>query len=95
MVDVKKRPIVVPDLIQQATYVAENQLDAAERFLVAAEDTFNQLGKMPQLGKQTQFSNPRLLGIRQYPVSGFKNHLIFYRNTSEAVEILRIPQFSS
>ena len=75
MVDVKKRPIVIQDLIQQAIYIADDQLDAAERFLSAAEETFQQIGKLPQLGKLTQFSNPKLVGIRQYPVSGFKNYV--------------------
>ena len=43
MAEVKKRPIVIRDLIEQATYIAEDNLDAAERFLVAAEETFQLL----------------------------------------------------
>ena len=74
----------------QATYIAEDNLDAAERFLVAAEETFQLLGRMPGIGKLCRFSNPQLSAIRQYPVKGFKNYLIFYRATDSEVEVLRV-----
>jgi toxin ParE1/3/4 len=90
MAEVNKRPIVIRDLIDQATYIAEDNLDAAERFLVAAEETFQLLGRMPGMGKLCRFSNPQLLGIRQYPIKGFKNYLIFYRGTDSEVEVLRV-----
>lgn len=90
MVEVNKRPIVIRDLIEQATYIAENNLDAAERFLVAAEETFQFLGRMPGIGKLCRFSKLQLLDIRQYPVKGFKNYLIFYRATDSEVEVLRV-----
>ena len=74
----------------QATYIAEDNLDAAEGFLVAAEKTFQLLGRMPGIGKLCRFSNPQLSGIRQYPIKGFKNYLIFYRATDSEVEVLRV-----
>jgi toxin ParE1/3/4 len=90
MAKVNKRPIVIRDLIEQATYIAQDNLEAAESFLVAAEETFQLLGRMTGIGKLCRFSNPQLLGIRQYPVKGFKNYLIFYRATDSEVEILRV-----
>ncbi len=90
MAEVNKRPIVIRDLIEQATYIAEDNLDAAERFLVAAEETFQLLGRMPGMGKRCKFSSPQLLGIRQYAIKGFKNYLIFYRATDSEVEVLRV-----
>lgn len=47
MSNVNKRPQVIRDLIDLATYIAEDNLDASDRFLNAAENTFQQLGKMP------------------------------------------------
>lgn len=90
MAEVNKRPIVIRDLIEQATYIAQDNLDAAERFLVAAEETFQLLGRMPGIGKFCRFSNPQLSDIRQYPVRGFRNCLIFYRVTESKVEVLRV-----
>ena len=48
MAEVNKRPIVIRDLIEQATYIAEDNLDAAERFLVAAESAIAQPANLNQ-----------------------------------------------
>ena len=53
MGEIYKRPQVIQDLIEIATYIANNDLDSSDRFLKAAEETFKQLGKMPQSGKKS------------------------------------------
>jgi toxin ParE1/3/4 len=45
MFAIKKRPQVIRDLIDLATYIAEESLDVSDRFLIAAETTFKQLAK--------------------------------------------------
>ena len=90
MANVQKRPIVIRDLIEQADYIAENNLDVAERFLRAAESKFQKIGSFPQIGKPLDVCSPRLAGLRQYPVKGFKNCLIFYRTIDSRVEIIRV-----
>jgi len=90
MGEIRKRPQVIRDLIDLATYIAENNLDQSDRFLHGAEETFKQLGLMPQLGKQCQFDNSRLQNIRQIAVKGFKKYLIFYQITAGGVEIIRV-----
>lgn len=88
---VKKRPQVIRDLIDLATYIAEDNLEASDLFLQAAEETFKQLEKMPQMGKLTQFSNPSLAGVRQQAIKGFRKYLVFYfLIDDEGVEILRV-----
>ena len=84
------RPQVIRDLIDLATYIAENNLDSSDRFLYAAEETFKQLGQMPKLGKQCQFKNSRLQNVRQIAVKGFRKYLIFYQITTGEVEIIRV-----
>jgi toxin ParE1/3/4 len=61
MAKIDKRPIVIRDLIEQATYIAEDNLDASDHFLMAAEDTFNFLGTMPAIGKPSGFTHPKLV----------------------------------
>ncbi|MBD2563351.1 MULTISPECIES: type II toxin-antitoxin system RelE/ParE family toxin [Nostoc] len=90
MSDVSKRPQVIRDLIELATYIAEDNLEASDRFLAAAETTFKQLGKMPGMGKPCQFSHPNLAGVRQQAIKGFKNYLVFYLPSDSGVEILRV-----
>ena len=51
MTSIQKHPQVIRDLIELATYIAEGNMDASDRFLVAAEETFKQLGEMPKMGK--------------------------------------------
>lgn len=87
---VVKRPIVIRDLITLATYIADNNMDISDNFLVAAETTFQQLGNFPQLGKSCQFNHPELAGIRQKAIKGFNNYLVFYRLIQDGVEIIRI-----
>jgi toxin ParE1/3/4 len=76
--NLSKRPIVVQDPIDHATYIAANNLDAGDRFLYAAEATFQRLAELPAIGKLSGFSHPQLTDIRQYPIKGFRNYLIFY-----------------
>ena len=90
MGEIRKRLQVIRDLIDIATYIAENNLDNSDRFLFAAEETFQQLGQIPQLGKRCQFSNPRLQNIRQISVKGFRKYLVFYQVSGTDVEIIRV-----
>lgn len=90
MGEVNKRPQVIRDLIEIATYLAEDSLNVFDRFLLAAEATFKQVAKMPEIGKICQFTHPQLANIRQQSIKGFKNYLIFYRSTESGVEIVRV-----
>jgi toxin ParE1/3/4 len=87
MGNVIKHPIVIRDLIELATYIADDNIDVSEKFLTAAETTFKQLGNFPQLGKSCQFSNLELVDIRQKAIKGFDRYVIFYRIIAEGVEI--------
>jgi len=78
MAQLIKRAVVIQDLIDIATYISRDNLDAGDRFLYAAEATFQQIAKLPGIGKLSGFSHPKLIQIRQYPVKGFKNYLIYY-----------------
>ncbi|MCC5667711.1 type II toxin-antitoxin system RelE/ParE family toxin [Nostoc sp. CHAB 5784] len=65
MFEIKKRPQVIRDLIDLATYIAQDNLDVSDRFLTAAEATFKQLAKTSAIGKPCQFIHPNLAEIRQ------------------------------
>jgi toxin ParE1/3/4 len=90
MGEVNKRPQVIRDLIELATYIAADNVDASDRFLIAAETTFKQLAKMPGMGKLCQFSDSKLVNVHQQSIKGFRNYLVFYRPTDSGVEILRV-----
>ena len=90
MTSIQKRPQVIRDLIELATYMAEDNMDASDRFLVATEETSKQLAQTPNMGKRCQFSHPNLIDVRQQAIKGFRRYLIFYRLIDSEVEILRV-----
>ncbi len=79
------------DIDEHFTYLAEEgSLDTAARFLAATESGFQALLEMPELGAPRSFANPKLQGLRMWPIPGFEKHLIFYRPVTRGIEIVRI-----
>jgi toxin ParE1/3/4 len=85
-----KRAIVIQDIITIATYISNDNLDAGDRFIYAAEATFQQIAKLPKIGKISGFSHPEITQVRQYPIKGFKNYLIFYRLQTDEIDVMRV-----
>ena len=90
MPEISKHPIVIRDLIELATAIAKDNLSAAERFLILAEETFKLLDKLPGIGQPTDLSDPKFADVRQHPMEGFRRYLVFYRTTDRGIEILRV-----
>jgi toxin ParE1/3/4 len=91
MARVIKRVAAKRDLMDHFVFFGENaSVDVARRFLHAANVSFQVLAKMPELGAQRNFRNPRFSSVRAWPVKGFERYLIFYRPLTDGVEILRV-----
>ena len=90
MPHVTRKPEVRRDLIGIADNIARNSLDAALRFLEAAEKSFEFLSRNPEIGHPCEFENHEAAGIRAWRVDGFENHLIFYRPVKRGVDIVRV-----
>ena len=73
------------DLDDQFRIIAENNLDAAKRFLTAAEDAISLLARMPDMGVSVSLNQ-----MRFWPIARFRNHLIFYRSIPDGIEIVRV-----
>ena len=78
------------DLAEHAAIIAREDPVAAERFLQAAEQTFESLARMPHLGRRRGFSNPLLKGIRSWRIRGFPKILIFYKTVDAGIEVIRV-----
>jgi len=87
---IQKTPQAAADLSDIASYIAEDNLDAAERFLDAAEEAFALLASMPSMGRAVNFQSPAAQGIRVWRVRGFERYLIFYRAVAHGIEIVRV-----
>jgi toxin ParE1/3/4 len=71
-------------------FIARDNADAATRVVEAAYETFQTLAANPEMGRLRKFRNPRLRGIRSWCISGFENYVIFYRGTSNGIQVLHI-----
>jgi toxin ParE1/3/4 len=45
---------------------------------------------MPGLGTRWASDRPRLAELRFFPVTGFPNHLLFYRPLENGLELVRV-----
>ena len=85
------RPPVFREVQALARYLAlEASPTVARRFRSAVERSFADLADMPDLGSPWEGDDPQLAGIRTWPVSGFRNYLIFYRPLDDRIEILHL-----
>ena len=78
------------DVIDIAYYIAEDSLDAADRFVEAVDAAYWRLAEMPGIGSAREYGNAKLKGMRMWPIPGFSKHLIFYRATDTEVRIIRV-----
>jgi toxin ParE1/3/4 len=84
------RPLAQSDLDEQALYIAQDSVDAALRFLDAAQTAFGRLRSFPEIGRSREFLHPDLRNVRSWPIPKFEKHVIFYRLAGEVVDVLRV-----
>jgi plasmid stabilization system protein ParE/Arc/MetJ-type ribon-helix-helix transcriptional regulator len=86
--------IVLPsaraDVRNQVACLSQENQDVAERFASAVEDTCRRLAEGPDLGEKLPTSKRRLRNVQIWRVDGFRNHLVFYRPSSDRIEIVRV-----
>ena len=75
------------DIDEIRAYIAEDNPDAAERFLVAAQESFELIRCHPRIGRLRSFS---ITGVRSWVIPDFQNYLVFYLPTGTEVRILAV-----
>jgi toxin ParE1/3/4 len=81
---------VEPELEAIWEYIAYDNIEAADRFLEAAHGTFQELARMPGIGRLRHLPHGRLRELRSFRVKGFENYLIFYGPISDGIEVFHI-----
>ncbi|MDA7657711.1 type II toxin-antitoxin system RelE/ParE family toxin [Verrucomicrobia bacterium] len=81
---------VEEDLLRIATYVASDNVVAAQRLLDAVELTFNWICQFPLARKGIRTPDTQLVEVRMTPVQGFRNYLVFYVIGENDVKILYV-----
>lgn len=72
------------DLDEIWFYIAQDNPDAADRFVRVLVSRFPLLASMPEIGRAREELSPHL---RSFPVG---NYVIFYRPSDSGVEIARV-----
>lgn len=76
------------DLVETADYLAENDVEIAERFFAAFDFTIEFLKTNPKIGSIKRYRD--MVDIRMWFIKGFESSLIFYTESKEKIVILRV-----
>lgn len=85
------RQDVHADLARYVRHIAQDNPKSGEDFASAAQLTFERIAQFPALGKLRRWRQSELAGVRfRVMPRPFSAWLVFYRELSAAVEILRV-----
>src|SRR5918996_1214394 len=84
------RPKAREDIAEIAAYIGLDNPEASAAFRQTLQNFYEVLADLPEIGSVRNFDNPELEDLRMWRIPRFKNYLIFYRLTSEKVEIARV-----
>lgn len=69
-------------------YAREAGFRVARRFFAHA--TLTRLANMPGTGTLRKHDHPSLAGLRHFPISRFRNYIVFYRPVADGIEVVRV-----
>ena len=85
-----RRPEVDAELERYWNHLARHNEDAADKFLDVVEKGFRAIQLTPAIGRLRRWKDARLAGVRSWRVPGYRNWLIFCRETSTSIEVIRV-----
>ena len=87
---ITKTPLAERDIIDNYVYIAKDNPKAADNFCDAIYETLMQISITPLIGVSHVSGNSKLQNIRIFPVSNYRNYLIFYIPTDDEIKVIRI-----
>jgi toxin ParE1/3/4 len=78
------------DVLELIAYIAKENPQAAEKLYSAYERTLTTLSENPDIGWLYPTDNPRLAGLRAFPIGRFRTYLIFYRHSADTLDVIRV-----
>ena len=76
------------DIIEAATYIAEDNLDAASRFVESIDESLNFLARFPTIGAPRGFGD--MGEFHMWIVKGFPKYLLFYKISLNNIILVRL-----
>ena len=84
MTRVTRRPLAADDIAEVWDYIAEDNLDAADRWIDRLDEQFGLLATQPLMGRARPELGPEL---RSYP---FGRYMIFYAPLADGIDVIRV-----
>ena len=89
-IPVQKMSQAKADLVEITAFIAEDNPEAAQAFLDAAEATFAFIASLPSVGRAYRVQSPAAQSMRVWRVEGFERYLILYRSVENRIDIVRV-----
>lgn len=83
-------PAAEDDLIAIWLYIARDNPTAADQVYEEAQKTMQNLVEMPCMGTSYRPRREKLKGVRFCPIGKFKKYIVYYRQQSQGIEIIRV-----
>ncbi len=85
------QPAARQDILDQFFYLfGQGVEDVADRFIDGVNESVATLAKRPTLGSPKKLKNPRLHGLRRWPVAEFPVIRIYYITKDDELRIIRV-----
>ena len=78
------------DLYEHFFYIQRDNVETAWDFFHSVQQTFIQIARSSALGDRCSINHPQLKEVYSWSVNGFRQHLVFYQERQDAIEIIRI-----
>lgn len=78
------------DIVEAAEWIAGDSPDQAKAYRDAVMRTIRRLASHPGLGAPYSTLHPAVVGLRRFPVSGFRSYLVLYRYDDTQIVIFRV-----
>jgi toxin ParE1/3/4 len=85
---VVRLPQALTDLVEIGEYIAQDNIEVADRFFDAFDETIERLRNSPKIGSPRKYRND--VPVRMWFIRGFEKCLVFYTECSDEIVILRI-----
>jgi toxin ParE1/3/4 len=77
-------------LRQYRYYLDQDRPDIADRFLLAFNEAVDAVVATPDAGAPKHLDNPRLTGLRTWPVHGFDEFRVYYLVRHDFLTVVRV-----
>jgi len=81
---ITRRPLAEADIIEIWDYIADDSIDAADRWVDRLDEQLGLLAEQPMMGRSRDELSP---GVRSFPLG---RYVIFYAPLDDGIDVIRV-----